>query len=40
MIVHQLPGWAQRAPLRREMEFFEAGGQRVSHWSEVEQEFR
>ncbi|MDF5808930.1 DUF1937 family protein [Pseudomonas aeruginosa] len=33
LIVLDLPGWRDSA-IRREMEFFEAGGQRVSLWSE------
>ncbi|MGA4815125.1 DUF1937 family protein [Pseudomonas aeruginosa] len=40
LIVLDLPGWRDSAGIRREMEFFEAGGQRVSLWSEVEHEFR
>ncbi|WP_073669423.1 DUF1937 family protein [Pseudomonas aeruginosa] len=40
LIVLDLPGWRDSAGIRREMEFFEAGGQRVSFWSEVEHEFR
>ncbi|SQC60220.1 Domain of uncharacterised function (DUF1937) [Pseudomonas aeruginosa] len=40
LIVLDLPGWRDSAGIRREMEFFGAGGQRVSLWSEVEHEFR
>lgn len=40
LVVLDLDGWDQSAGIRREIEFFEGRGRRVSLWSEVEQEFR
>ncbi|MBD9514270.1 MULTISPECIES: DUF1937 family protein [Pseudomonadaceae] len=39
LVVLDLEGWDQSAGIRREIEFFEARGLRVSLWSEVKHEF-
>lgn len=40
LVVLDLEGWEQSAGIRREIEFFEERGRRVSLWSEVQNEFR
>ncbi|MCI1035741.1 uncharacterized protein DUF1937 [Raoultella sp. BIGb0149] len=39
LIIVDLPGWDKSIGIQREIEFFEQRGQRVSLWSEVEDEF-
>ncbi|UNB52958.1 DUF1937 family protein [Mycolicibacterium sp. YH-1] len=39
LIVLDLPGWAASTGIKREMEFFQERGKRVSLWSEVENDF-
>ena len=39
IIVIDGPGWQESAGVKREMEFFQSKGLRVSLWSEVEDEF-
>lgn len=39
IIVIDGPGWRESAGVKREMEFFESKGRRVSLWSDVEHEF-
>ncbi|MEN0134238.1 MAG: DUF1937 family protein [Rhodococcus sp. (in: high G+C Gram-positive bacteria)] len=39
LIILDLPGWDQSSGIRREIEFFESRGARVSLWSEVSAEF-
>ncbi|WP_054310131.1 DUF1937 family protein [Mesorhizobium sp. 1M-11] len=39
IVVIDGPGWQESAGVKREMEFFESKGRRVSLWSDVEHEF-
>lgn len=39
IVVIDGPGWQESAGVRREIEFFESNGRRVSLWSDVEHEF-
>ncbi|TBU86626.1 DUF1937 family protein [Phytopseudomonas dryadis] len=39
LIVVDLPGWELSSGIKREIEFFEGKGRRVSLWSEVRAEF-
>lgn len=39
LIILDLPGWDQSSGIKREIEFFEARGRRVSLWSAVSKEF-
>ncbi len=39
LIILDLEGWDKSAGIKREIEFYEGRGQRVSLWSEAEKEF-
>ncbi|AJZ89498.1 DUF1937 family protein [Cedecea neteri] len=39
LIILDLEGWDKSAGIKREIEFYRGRGQRVSLWSEIEQEF-
>lgn len=39
LIILDLEGWDKSAGIKREIEFYQARGQRVSLWSEVKHEF-